>query len=155
MWTLRGTCAIQAAAAVSHVSDSNTNVDTDTRTRGCRDAAIAHPDAGDGLLQLEWDIPEGSGITSCQILWGPDADSLAVLLNASHRDAKGFVERGMEPEISYTYTVKSKNSPWAQQGALVPDGGQHHACAAAQAGPRGRADRRGCGGRRGGNGVVG
>ena len=94
MWTLRGTCAIQAAAAVSHVSDSNTNVDTDTGTRGCRDAAIAHPDAGDGLLQLEWDIPEGSGITSCQILWGPDADSLAVLLNASHRDAKGFVERG-------------------------------------------------------------
>jgi hypothetical protein len=78
---------------------------------------------------------EGGGITSRQILWGPDADSLAVLLNASHRDAKGFVERGMEPEISYTYTVKSKNSPWAQQGALVPDGGQHHACAAAQQDP--------------------
>ena len=57
----------------------------------------------------------------------------SVLLNDIHRDAQGFVERRVEPEISYTYTVKSKNSPWAQQGALVPDGGQHRACAAAQA----------------------
>ena len=37
---------------------------------------------------------EVGGITSRQILWGPDADSLAVLLNDIHRDAKGFVERG-------------------------------------------------------------
>ena len=117
---------VQAARRASRLSGSNTN---------------AHSEVG--------------GITSRQILWGPDADSLAVLLNDIHRDAQGFLERGMEPEISYTYTVKSKNSPWAQQGALVPDGGQHHVCAAAQAGPRGRADRRGCGGRRGGNGVVG
>ena len=55
----------------SHVSDSNTN---------------AHS--------------EGGGITSRQILRGPDEDSLAVLLNDIHRDAQGFVARRVEPEIS-------------------------------------------------------
>ena len=43
---------------------------------------------------------EGGGITSRQILRGPDEDSLAVLLNDIHRDAQGFVARRVEPEIS-------------------------------------------------------
>ncbi len=63
------------------------------------------------FIQLEWDIPEGSGITSCQILWGPDADSLAVLLNDIHRDAKGFVERGVEPETSWRTRLQRQHPP--------------------------------------------
>ena len=43
---------------------------------------------------------KGGGITSRQILRGPDEDSLAVLLNDIHRDAQGFVARRVEPEIS-------------------------------------------------------
>ena len=43
---------------------------------------------------------EGGGITRCQILRGPDADSVSVLLNDIHRDAQGFVVRRVEPETS-------------------------------------------------------
>ena len=71
---------VQAARRASRLSGSNTN---------------AHSEVG--------------GITSRQILWGPDADSLAVLLNDIHRDAKGFVERGgwsQRPPGSIRHTQK-------------------------------------------------
>ena len=72
---------VQAARRASRLSGSNTN---------------AHSEVG--------------GITSRQILWGPDADSLAVLLNDIHRDAKGFVERGVEPETSWQHPPYPKGT---------------------------------------------
>ena len=59
-----------------------------------------------GLLQLPCGcILEGSGITSCQLLWGPDADALAILLNRRcQRDANwdALNRPGCCSEISYT-----------------------------------------------------
>ena len=54
---------------------------------------------------------KGGGITSRQILRGPDEDSLAVLLNDIHRYAQGFVERRVDPEISWRTRLQRPHPP--------------------------------------------
>ena len=78
----------------------------------------ALPAAPTGLLTaathdqvlLSWDDPDDDSITGYRILRGPDADSLAVIVENTNSASTSHTDQTVEPETDYVYAVRALNA---------------------------------------------
>ena len=81
-------------------------------------AAAAPPAKPTGLstspshdsVLLSWTDPGDSSITSYQVLRGPDAANLTVLVNNTGTTASSYTDDSVAAETAYTYAVRARNS---------------------------------------------
>ena len=59
---------------------------------------------------LAWDNPDDDTITGYQILRGPDADNLAVLLDDTESARTSYTDDTVEAETTYVYAVRGRNA---------------------------------------------
>ena len=59
---------------------------------------------------LSWDAPDGDGISGYQVLRGPDADNLAVLVDDTGSTATSYSDDSVAAKTTYTYAVRAQLS---------------------------------------------
>ena len=59
---------------------------------------------------LSWDDPDDDSITGYQVLRGPDADNLAVLLDDTGSTSASYTDSTVEAEMTYVYAVRGRNA---------------------------------------------
>ena len=101
--------------------DGNGNVEESGPWSAAEEIAVAQtppPAKATGLLTaasydnvlLSWDNPDDDSITGYQVLRGPDADNLAVLLDDTGSATSSYTDSAVAAEKTYVYAVRGRNA---------------------------------------------